>query len=124
MNDILILMWLGDINRNLAFILTMFMVIYMIAGVLVLIAYCVVHMDSDLSKDIEDNNRFTALFARSAYWAVPLILFGLMLPSANTVRLAVALKAGAAIGNTQLGQKAVQAAEAVLDRIIKEASPK
>jgi uncharacterized membrane protein YhaH (DUF805 family) len=122
MNDIIILMWLGDITRNLDFALSIFMVVYCLAGVIVLICLCAAQCSDDFNKqDKRENLLFTKLFARSSYWAVPVILLGLALPSKDTVRLAVAFKAGAVITATPLGQKATEAASAVLDRIIKEA---
>ena len=125
MTEIFALMWLGDIARNLDNILTIFTVIYIITAIGVLICVCIVQGSNDFTEYTEkENMAFAKLFTKSAYWAVPVILFGLALPRSDTIRLGIAIRAGSMIATTQLGAKATEAAEAILNRIIKEENGK
>lgn len=124
MNDIFILMWLGDVVRSIDTYLSIAVSTYVAASIVTLFAILVVGC-----YGIEHNNdesKQTAKFicktwVRSLWFGVPLFLLSSALPTKDTIRLGIAMRAGSVIASSPLGQKAGDAANAILDRIIKEA---
>ena len=123
MNDIITLMWIGDIIRNMNFFLGVVTVLTIGAAIISIAITGGISVEGDTS----DWDWWKATQARLIpVWVLLALLcsIGLLLPSKDTVRVAIALKAGQQISQTQIGQKATDAANAILDRIINEAKPK
>lgn len=124
MNDIFILMWLGDVVRSIDTYLGLAVGTYVIASITTLF-FGMCYAGYSIEHD-DDESKQTAKFicktwVRSLWFGVPLFLLSSALPTKDTIRLGIAMKAGSVIANTPLGQKAGDAANAILDRIIKEA---
>jgi ABC-type siderophore export system fused ATPase/permease subunit len=109
MNDIILLLWLSDLVVSLSAASAM--------GALGLSLVAVfTHMFYGM-----DNKKVPGTFNK-VYYAIGLCLVILVVtPSANTMRMLVVGKAGQIALNTELGKKTIEAAEAVLNKVITEA---
>lgn len=120
MNQIIFYSWLADAVGNFNTAITIVYICIAIAAVFFAVVYgCMKanNNDSDseeVAKAIKQNKILWVLL-------VVLMLISMALPSSSTMKLVVAAKAGEVAADTRLGKKAIEAADAVLDKLISEA---
>lgn len=120
MNTIIFYSWLADAVGNFNTAITIVYICIAIAAVFFAVVYgCMKanNNDSDseeVAKAIKQNKILWVLL-------VVLMLISMALPSSSTMKLVVAAKAGEVAADTRLGKKAIEAADAVLDKLISEA---
>lgn len=120
MNQIIFYSWLADAVGNFNTAITIVYICIAIAAVFFAVVYgCMKanNNDSDseeVAKAIKQNKILWVLL-------VVLMLISMALPSSSTMKLVVAAKAGEVAMDTRLGKKAIEAADAVLDKLISEA---
>ena len=115
MTKVLLLMWLADVVGNLDVVLTLFL----IAALLTLVIFGLTCLFTEDSKPYERHQNTIKLIACVA---LGFALVASLLPSKTTVRLAAAAVAGDTALSTATGTKAMEAIDAVLDRIKREAA--
>lgn len=118
MNELIFMMWLADISWSVktigTFILTALAFISLMAAFIWII-----------SEGALDLRVLNTGFARKSMIATLVFLaFAAIIPSRQTIHAAVALKAGAEIVESRVGQKAVGAIESILDEVISKKGEK
>lgn len=118
MNNVILFMWLGDVSGNMQHAIAVIAGVWLAASVMAFLAMGIGVNEGNIKPETMKT------YAKRWVWTIPLVallvLAGGILPNKDTMRLAAALSAGKAVAETQLGQKAAEAANAVLDRIIVE----
>lgn len=110
MNDLFLIMWLADVVCNAQPLLIVFGIVFsIISGVV---------FTFGISEEHSPSLRFAKVILPIA---MLLFVFAVALPSKNTLYVLAAAKVGQEIATTPLAQKAYQAADAVLDKVISEA---
>lgn len=109
MTEYIVLLWLADVAKHVA-----------VLGVACLITLFASAVTVGLMGAVAEENFFPKFRNIFAAFAAGAILAGAM-PSEKTVYAAIALKAGHDIAQTELGTKAHEALNALLDRVIAEA---
>ena len=110
MEKVFWLMYLADLVGNVA-----------VVGVIAAIAAVasVVILGIGVASEAIDRDGCLSAFRVLKWLAIP-IAIAAVLPSHKTVQLMAVASASDAVASTQLGQKGVEAINAVLDRVIKE----
>lgn len=119
MNQIIFYSWLADAVGNFNTAITIVYICIAIAAVVFATAYGCLTVSND--NDAEDVLK--AIKGNKVLWTllVVLLLISTALPNSSTMKLVVAAKAGEVAADTRLGKKAIEAADAVLDKLISEA---
>lgn len=118
MNNVILFMWLGDVSGNMQNAISLITGAWAIGSGIMGVVIWLGTTDNSVKSETAK-----LIFKRWTWTIIPamlLVLVGGILPNKDTMRLAAALSAGKAVAETQLGQKAAEAANAVLDRIIVE----
>lgn len=122
MNNVILFMWLGDVAGNASRVLGPALITCVFASGLTLVVAAM--WASDHVKSGEES-AFMLRIAKRLLWqlffVIPALTLLLILPSKDTMRLGAALSAGKVVLDSPIGQKAGDAANAILDRIIREA---
>lgn len=125
MNNVILFMWLGDIAGNIQSVLGTAVIAVGIFSAVVIIG-CFIHAHDHLPSGEEGAFMLRALKRLSLLllFVIPSLILLILAPSRDTMRLGAALSAGKVVIDSPIGQKAGEAANAILDRIINEAKPK
>lgn len=110
METVFWLMWLADIAGNIGVVGWIFAILFALFWLMVGVM---------LANDVEAEDS-KKMFAHTRWLLLPLVV-AMFFPSQGTIRLLAATKAAGVAADTQLGKKGLDAANAVLDRIIGEA---
>lgn len=119
MNTIIFYSWLADAVGSFNTAITILYICIAVAAVFFAAAYgCMRANNDDDSEEVAK-----AIKGNKVLWTllVVLMLISMALPSSSTMKLVVAAKAGEVAVDTRLGKKAIEAADAVLDKLINEA---
>ena len=108
MSEIFVLLWLADIVTTLKML-----------GILMLVGLGVLYLIG-LMFVIEGDPEFFKRAWKSTKWSLLLAVPLALSPNSTTIKLLVASKAGELLLATEAGGKVVEAANALLTRIIKE----
>lgn len=109
MTEYIALLWLSDVVGSVA-MLGLICVCAMIVGAILV----------GIESDAREKNLFPQCKTALVSLAVVVAIAGAT-PSKNTVYAIIAMKAGKDISQTEIGTKAHEALNAVLDKVIKEA---
>ncbi len=117
MNTIIFYSWLADLINNLDTAFTVLNVVTVIASIVL----AVILVAAVKEEGPEAANEIWLVFRKIAIVCWVLTIIGWGLPRQSTMKLIIAAKAGEVAMDTRLGKKAIEAADAVLDKLISEA---
>jgi hypothetical protein len=114
MFDLFLIMWLADIADSIPGAL-------FLSGALTLIVFSSLFI---CACEEDDKPKATRRLRQGVSIILTLIFVNVLVPSKKTLHLYAAGMVGQEIATTPLAQKAYQATDAILDKIISEAQPK
>lgn len=109
MEKVFWLMYLADVVSNIS---AMVAIAFVLA--------CVAALFMVLDRGYKDEHKWLSFSKHLRWLAIPVVL-AVILPSSTTLRLLAVGAAGEAATSTQLGQKGLEALNAVLDQVITKA---
>lgn len=119
MNTIIFYSWLADAVGNFNAAITIVYIMGAFVAIILGIACGVMKMNNDNdTEEVLKYFKYNKLLWNSL---VVIALVSTVLPSSSTMKLVVAAKAGEVAADTRLGRKSIEAADAVLDKLISEA---
>jgi len=116
MTEIFALMWIADIAGSISVVGIVTLI--MLAGSSVVALFAAIEEDKSCVSEI------SMMWWKCARWMLIPIAIASICPSSTTIKILAAAKAGELVAHTETGNKAIQAANAILDEIISKQTKK